>query len=524
MLSQACLLLALGLVSAGPYQDALTRGTRDAAGQAITHLDIRDAILTLDMSIKAIANKMNRHEAREAQFADYVTKTMQALTGDHTLNERNMRTVAQMLAKLEERLQTVEEVVTQGAAAEAAALARIEVTLGEDAGGSAEVNEGGALREIKKVARKLNQVETKMDRGMGEVKTQISDTSDLLSGKISEVAEAVEASPSGGCSDVSRAEGSSTAVSSLVQQLQASVDASAASLSASLQQQETRLRQGIDALQEELKEAVQESSAHTSTVVDSLEAALKVHSEDIMSTLDDVASQSENIQNSVLENYEKLSTDIRGLKKVEQVMVNTADAVLDTKRSIEFGIQQIIFELGEVVKNSGHDINSTLYDQIHNVSYSILKNQTTALTNMTSMMEREIAQVWRQISVMYQSMAQSNNILDELSSTQREHMNASLSRVGDMDGTVGQINTKVADVEDNLNFLLGRLSLVVSEFNHMKSGVGDELTRLQQSLEAAAGQHRRGVAFGGAGQPGEEARYNVNKRHAVVEDEVAPTP
>ncbi|TOF72440.1 hypothetical protein CGJ15_27545, partial [Vibrio parahaemolyticus] len=73
-----------------------------------------------------------------------------------------------------------------------------------------------------------------------------------------------------------------------------------------------------------------------------------------------------------------------------------------------------ILELGEIVKNSGSNINSTLSDQISNISFAILKNQTSALTNMTAKMEQEISQVWRQIGIMYQQMTQSVDLLDQL--------------------------------------------------------------------------------------------------------------
>ena len=52
-----------------------------------------------------------------------------------------------------------------------------------------------------------------------------------------------------------------------------------------------------------------------------------------------------------------------------------------------------------------------------------------------------------------------------------------------MDGTVGDVAKRVGEVEENLNFLLGRLSLVVSEFNHMKSGIGAELDLLRTKFK-----------------------------------------
>lgn len=262
----------------------------------------------------------------------------------------------------------------------------------------------------------------------------------------------------------------------------------------------------------EVLEAIIAGNSAVEGTITGLGRELQDGNTNIMDVLDDRASQAENLQHTVLENYNELSREIKSLKKVEQVMIHTADSVLDTKRSIEFGIQQIILELGEIVKSSGSTINSTLSDQISNISFAILKNQTSALTNMTAKMEQEISQVWRQIGIMYQQMSQSVDLLDQLKDTTKEHMNASLSRVGNMDGTVGKINTKVADVEDNLNYLLGRLSLVSSEFNLMKNGVRDELVRLFENM---AKENNNTVAIEG-GEPSPVSAYNVNRKREAV--------
>ncbi|KAK3880583.1 hypothetical protein Pcinc_014941 [Petrolisthes cinctipes] len=300
---------------------------------------------------------------------------------------------------------------------------------------------------------------------------------------------------------------------------QANINASVAHLTNNLGLLNNTTQESMNHYSNLLKTTIETSATKVDESVATLGSELKEGNVNIMDILDDHGSQAETLQNTVLDNYSELSDEIRSLKRVEQVMINTADSVLDTKRSIEFGIQQIILELGEIVKSSGSTINSTLSDQISNVSFAILKNQTSALTNMTAKMENEISQVWRQIGIMYQQMAQSVDLLDQLKDTTKEHMNASLSRVGNMDGTVGRINTKVADVEDNLNYLLGRLSLVVSEFNIMKSGVGDELMRLRENLAQNGGgtpnTASNQVDFVGEYQPPPEARYNVNrKRHA----------
>lgn len=277
-----------------------------------------------------------------------------------------------------------------------------------------------------------------------------------------------------------------------------------------LKELELTSHQELGGLHVSLNTVLEESNSLIQKRIDEMENFVRDGHTNIMGALDDTASMNDNLQMTVSDNYELLSKEISGLNKIEQVMINTADAVLDTKRSIEFGIQQVILELSEIVSQSGSTINTTLSNQISNISFDILKNQTSALTNMTRRMESEISQVWRQIGIMYQQVEQSINMLDNLQDTTDQHMNVSLSRVGSMDGTVGEINGKVADVEDNLNYLLGRLSLVVSEFGHMKAGVSNELDKLRNMAHEVQIPN---------GEDNDKLKYNINRKRHIIEDD-----
>merc|ERR1712055_685058 len=56
----------------------------------------------------------------------------------------------------------------------------------------------------------------------------------------------------------------------------------------------------------------------------------------------------------------ELVNEIKGLANVEQVLLDTADSVMDTKRKIEFGVQQIIFKVTELVEVSGGEMDDNL--------------------------------------------------------------------------------------------------------------------------------------------------------------------
>lgn len=44
------------------------------------------------------------------------------------------------------------------------------------------------------------------------------------------------------------------------------------------------------------------------------------------------------------------------------------------------------------------------------------------------------------------------------------------------------ITTRMAEVDDNLNYLLGRLSLVTQEFMQIKTGLGEALEKAKTSF------------------------------------------
>lgn len=577
------------------------RVSRQQPVYGITHLDIRDAILTLEKSIKDVTNKLNRHEAREAQVADFSKKTLVSLASDHDLTEKNMQALARQLATVEERLISTEALIITADERQRMLLGQISQGLDRllASGPSLEAFPGGpptgddgddnnVLKNLKKLTRKVNTVDTFIQQELRKVSNevkivgesvdqhmeQLQERHDRLSSSMDtcqsqtvasiqhlgaslvaaadKIQEQMEEQQGSGCSEAKNVTSrldtldqhyrqqehqlqgfTEQTQKSLNEHLatlktlleeshagQAVINASMADLALNLRSLNITNQEGLGHLSSDVTTALKDNAATVAEAMSSMVNDLKEGTSNIIDILDDRASQTENLQNTVLENYSELSAEIGSLKKVEQVMINTADSVLDTKRSIEFGIQQIILELGEIVKNSGSTINSTLSDQINNISFAILKNQTSALTNMTAKMEQEISQVWRQIGIMYQQMTQSVDLLDQLKDTTKQHMNASLSRVGSMDGTVDKINTKVADVENNLNYLLGRLSLVVSEFNLMKSGVGDELMRLRENL--AKENNDNSVHFAGS-QPPPDSRYEVNrKRHAPLQSEVYP--
>jgi len=101
----------------------------------------------------------------------------------------------------------------------------------------------------------------------------------------------------------------------------------------------------------------------------------------------------ENLFETVNDGYEEMTKELKGLSNVEQVLLDTADSVIDTKKKIEFGVKQIIFKIGELVKLSGGSMNdddAKLKAQFEDITRTILDNQNQALANLTQKVEKSV--------------------------------------------------------------------------------------------------------------------------------------
>ncbi|XP_031370036.1 nucleoprotein TPR isoform X4 [Apis dorsata] len=182
-------------------------------------------------------------------------------------------------------------------------------------------------------------------------------------------------------------------------------------------------------------------------------------------------------------NAEHVNQELNDLEKGQSVIVSMADHVLDTKKRVEYGVHQILLEVGDLVKAQSTNINNILNQRFDGISNDIMDNQNGALANLTTKMEQEMNQVWRQINVMYQQMTESAKALDKLHKQNEEYVNGTTSTMGGMETKVSEITKRMTEVDENLNYLLGRLSLVTQEFNQIKTGLGNALDNIKASFK-----------------------------------------
>jgi len=216
--------------------------------------------------------------------------------------------------------------------------------------------------------------------------------------------------------------------------------------------------------------------------LDATEGHILSASKELKDMVVESGSMAESLFERVDNGYKELEDEIKGLANVEQVLLDTADSVMDTKRKIEFGVQQIIFKVTELVAVSGGEMDDNLAAKFEAITRTILSNQTQALTNLTMKVEKEIGQVWRQMGIMYGQLSNSIGILEKVKDQTEQYSKKSNKNLGSMDTQVEGLTDRMGEVDDNLNYMLSQLSLVVSEFNQVKTGLGQAMEGMEDEL------------------------------------------
>nr|CAH0112102.1 unnamed protein product [Daphnia galeata] len=579
------------------------------AASLITHSDIRDAILTLVGAVREQTGKLERHELRERQLGDALTRSLRDLDTRTRGQDKNLENLAVLMARTDERLRKMEEMIIQRDERERIQLQKITdntvaIRNGIESGRSASTTSGGPtpgassagdlseiLKQLTRTRKKVESVEESLQNRLSVVANEVkivgekyetrserleslqlttmenlgkaqagdaeklraasvnlvategkwrqffSDAQNLVNqfgvgvNRISDHASRMKNDTSAILVGIEKLEttlenaGSSSGsqgnpeslVSAIQVHLKPTLDAVHSLVNNSYQSQiklDENFREGWESLSRGIDKGVMNVTDVFQTRLDAFENKMIESQKLIQDQVEESGNMAETLADRVDKSYASLAKEINGLQKVEQVLLDTADGVLDTKRRLEFAVQQILLELGDSIRRQTGDLNSTLARKVDDVTFSVIKDQSTALTNMTSKLENELGQVWRQIGVLYQSASQSQELLQRVEQQTAQHVGGSLQALSSMDKRVGQVTERVNEVDDHLNYLLGRLSLVVQEFNQVRGGLGEALESLRSGL-AVTGQQPSTTAGKSSSPP-----YDVSSGPAPNQEDV----
>ncbi|XP_035916210.1 uncharacterized protein LOC118513937 [Anopheles stephensi] len=516
MTTQFCWLILLA-VSTLAYRAA---GAAHPATE-VTNQEIRDAILSLVHSYNTLDNKLERHEQRERAHAEMIKKSLITVQK----NLRALDPLPGMIGRLESRTGDIETTLmnhddkittfTQEQVKVAKTLEGILKWLTENAQIlETRSGNGGAGRDDdeESVASKLDEVagtvrelrrelaELKSDRDATEdVNRQLlKETEKLVNSKLSSADEIISkmeeklsqfylTSPVIATQNVDFEEKVLRKLESLSNTIPA-----AGSATNTLGKDPASLpdKQFIQGLVNETLEAINDmrlevltasdkSFTKTATRIKENNEVLQSSVDEILKTLTEELTTAEAFHNTARDQFNMMNTT---MARLSDFLLKTSDNILDAKRGIDYGILQITRDVSDVIKASSGNLNSTVSKRFDEIDATILNNHNGALANLSSKIETEISQVWRQIGIMYQEISSSKQALDRLQEQTETYVNGTLTTMDGMEGKVTLITNRMAEVDSNLNYLLGRLSMVTQEFNQIKHGLGKALDEIKDSF------------------------------------------
>ncbi|XP_076381616.1 uncharacterized protein LOC117228729 isoform X2 [Megalopta genalis] len=478
----------------------------------ITHEDIKDAMLSLVHMMRDNTEKLERHEVRERQLGEQLKKTIAVLT-------KRMSTVdglKSQITKLDEKVTGIEQLISQRDERE-----RIQMQKTVDTLEDLESRLEGWLTDIENKVSEVNTRPVITPPSIDNVSlvfSKLNNTESLLMERISK-AESILKSEAMKLKDISNVQtGTTQALLTEIQDINSRLSHLEISLEKvreytqtikkKLQEpqfdaisnidQYTRalpsIQQQLEDVSEQIKELPRINNIHHNESQILLQEAKHTLKDVVTKEINDLENKLEkakvetketigSLRMDLANNAERVNQELIDLEKGQSVMVSMADHVLDTKRRVEYGVHQILLEVGDLVKAQGVNINNTLNQRFDGISNDIMDNQNGALANLTTKMEQEMNEVWRQINVMYQQMTESTKTLEKLHKQNVEYVNGTTTTMDGMETKVGEITERMTEVDKNLNYLLGRLSLVTQEFNQIKTGLGTALDNIKASFK-----------------------------------------
>uniref|UniRef100_A0A0C9RKG0 DDB_G0290503_3 protein n=1 Tax=Fopius arisanus TaxID=64838 RepID=A0A0C9RKG0_9HYME len=485
---------------------------RRSDAREITHEDIKDAMLSLVHMMRENSDKLDRHELRERQLGEQVKKAISILS-------KRVSAIDGLkihLTKLDDRIAGIEQLISQRDERE-----RIQMQKTADGVELLESRLSGWFTDVgsKLVETNNRRTDTEVprihDNRPSEIMAKLNNTEAAIGGELVKLEFALETinNKLGDGPErllivseevekigrrISDIEGSLEVLKSNAQQLHEKIEERREDGSAL--ETQTQALMILKQVAEETSDKIQQlpktsdiRTLHNETqaVLQETKHALREamaregHEVDakVQETSQEMKDAIGELRLDLANNADRVNEELKDLGKGQSVMVSMADHVLDTKKRVEYGVHQILLEVGDLVKAQSVHINDTLQSRFDGLSNDIMDNQNGAVANLTTKMEQEMNQVWRQINVMYQQMTESAKALDKLHKQNEAYVNGTTTTMGGMESKVGEITKRMAEVDENLNYLLGRLSLVTQEFNQIKSGLGTALDNIKASFK-----------------------------------------
>jgi len=477
-----------------------------AQAKDITNSEIRDAILSLVHSYSLLDNKLERHEQRERALGELVKKGLLTLQK----NQRMFEPMKGLIQRLEDRVGQIETRMIDQEEKIKDVLTDILAFMKDTRGGSSsrgaeesgEIEDAGLTKKLDILNENVKGLriqigELRAERSFAEennkellqkaerlVETRLASADEVIN-KLEDKLSNFYVVTNGNGNGNGNSNGYANS-HDLGERLENTLAGIAETL------QKLPDREFVQGLTNETLESITDMRLEVLTASDKSFTKTGNRMKEAFGNLDQqvseilrFVSEANVAQESFYEFSQKstneLKEEIGNLSKIERVLVTTGDNILDLKRRVEYGIHQILLEVNDLVKESTTGINGSFNKRLDELD-------GTMMANISAKIETEISQVWRQIGIMYQEISSSKQALDKLQQQTEVYVNGTINTMDSMQGKMTLVTGRMAEVDENLNYLLGRLSLVTQEFGQIKTGLSGALESIRNSFKAVQEQ------------------------------------
>ncbi|XP_070500518.1 putative leucine-rich repeat-containing protein DDB_G0290503 [Chironomus tepperi] len=483
----------------------------------VTNQEIRDAILSLVHSNSMIDQKLERHEQRERALGELIKKGLMTLQKNQKIfepikgsfdrldkrvseietnllnNEKQTREEQKKLTNLLEKILAAFE--------QSATVSNRIAENSEEDDDSLPKKIGDLTDTVRELRREIGEMRADQDIMENSNKQLVTQTEEILKTRTNQaevIAKKLEDKLNQLVEDGKNTEFENKITSTLGELKLGIKELRTAAPTGFTESDKTLLKE----LSNEMKDSIQDMRLEVLTASDKSFAKTATRIKETHEAIDEVSKSLTDLSIATEAFYaesQKTTPDSsqpaagnENIAKLEKIMIDTSNNVLETKRRFEYGIHQIILEVGDVMKTA----NTSMQKRLNELNDGILENHNNALVNLSSKIETEMSQVWRQVGIMYQEITSSKKVLDHLQEQTELYVNGTITTMDSMEGKVGLITNRMQEVDSNLNYLLGRLSLVTQEFNQIKFGLGEALDNIRSSFMTVQDKVKQNVGPG----------------------------